>query len=156
MPADTERLPSAWRRRALWTALTALVVALLATLVWLAGRYEASQVQSRLERDVADAVGDIRSALSRNVQSLQALQFNDPTPAAWSLAAAALLREHRELVRIEWRDSNQKTRVHADTPFRPAVYDRLGRDSVQTESARPAPRPAGSAHRPIPAVISCP
>ncbi len=133
MPADTERLPSAWRRRALWTALTALVVALLATLVWLAGRYEASQVQSRLERDVADAVGDIRSALSRNVQSLQALQFNDPTPAAWSLAAAALLREHRELVRIEWRDSNQKTRVHADTPFRPAVYDRLGRDSVQTE-----------------------
>ena len=100
---ETDRLP-AWRRRTLWSALTALVVALLVTLVWLAGRYEASQVQSRLERDTADAVGDIRAALSHNVQSLQALQFNDPTPAAWSMAAAALLREHRELVRIEWRD----------------------------------------------------
>jgi two-component system, LuxR family, sensor histidine kinase DctS len=131
---DAPRLSSAWRRRALWSALTALVVALLATLVWLAGRYEASQVQTRLERDTADAVGDIRSALSRNVQSLQALQFNDPTPGAWAVDAAALLREHRELVRIEWRDSNQKTlRAHVDTPFRAPVFDRLGRDSAQTE-----------------------
>jgi len=130
---ETDRLPSAWRRRTLWSALTALVVALLVTLVWLAGRYEASQVQSRLERDTADAVGDIRAALSHNVQSLQALQFNDPTPAAWSMAAAALLREHRELVRIEWRDSNHRPRLFADTPYRPSVFDRLGRDSVQTE-----------------------
>ncbi len=130
---DTARLPSAWRRRSLWSVLTALVVAMLATLVWLAGRYEASQVQSRLERDTADAVGDIRAALSHNVQSLQALQFNDPTPAAWAMAAADLLRQHRELVRIEWRDSNHKTRIHADSPFRPAVFDRLGRDSVQSE-----------------------
>ena len=130
---ETDRLPSAWRRRTLWSALTALVVALLVTLVWLAGRYEASQVQNRLERDTADAVGDIRAALSHNVQSLQALQFNDPTPVAWSMAAALLLREHRELVRIEWRDSNHRIRQLADTPYRPAVFDRLGRDSVQTE-----------------------
>lgn len=130
---ETDRLPSAWRRRTLWSALTGLVVALLVTLVWLAGRYEASQVQSRLERDTADAVGDIRAALSHNVQSLQALQFNDPTPAAWSMAAATLLREHRELVRIEWRDSNHRPRLFADTPYRPSVFDRLGRDSVQTE-----------------------
>jgi len=130
---DTVRLPSTWRRRSLWSVLAALVVAMLATLVWLAGRYEASQVQSRLERDTADAVGDIRAALSHNVQSLQALQFNDPTPAAWAMAAADLLRQNRELVRIEWRDSNHKTRIHADSPFRPAVFDRLGRDSVQSE-----------------------
>jgi len=133
LPVDADRQPSAWRRRTLWSALTALVVALLVTLVWLAGRYEASQVQSRLERDAADAVGDIRSALARNVQSLQALQFNDPSPAVWTTGAAALLRERRELVRIEWRDSNQKIRAHVDTPFRAPVFDRLGRDSVQTE-----------------------
>jgi len=120
----------------LWSALAALVVALLVTLVWLAGRYEASQVQSRLERDAADAVGDIRAALTRNVQSLQALQFNDPTPAAWAAEAAVLLREHRELVRIEWRDSNQRIRVQAGTPFRPPVFDRLGRDSTQSEVAQ--------------------
>ncbi len=135
VPADSEAAapPSAWRRRFLWSALAALVVALLVTLVWLAGRYEASQVQSRLERDAADAVGDIRSALTYNLQSLQALQFNDPTPGSWPIEAATLLREHRELVRIEWRDSNQKVLAHVDTPFRPPVFDRLGRDSVQSE-----------------------
>ena len=89
--------PQHWRRRLLWSALTALVLALLVTLVWLAGRYEASQLQSRLERDAADAVGDIRSRLTRNLQSLQALQFGEPAPARWSQEATALLRERREL-----------------------------------------------------------
>ena len=130
---ESLRLPSAWRRRVLWSALTLLVLALLVTLVWLAGRYEASQVQSRLERDAADAVGDIRSALSRNVQSLQALQFKDPTPGVWAVDTGALLREHRELVRIEWRDNARQTLSYVDTPFRPPVFDRLGRGSAQSD-----------------------
>ena len=133
---EQDRRPPGWRRRALWSALALLVVVLLATLVWLAGRYEASQVQSRLERDAAEAVGDIRSAFTRNVQSLQALQFNDPAPASWTADAAAFLREHRELVRIEWHDGSQKVRVQVDTPFRPPVFDRLGRDSAETYVAQ--------------------
>jgi two-component system sensor histidine kinase DctS len=133
MRAETGRTPSAWRRHALWSALLLLVLALLMTLVWLAWRYEASRLQGRLERDAAEAVGDIRSALSRNVQSLQALQFNDPTPQAWASEAAALLREHRELVRLEWRDSAQKIRAQAATPFRAPVFDRLGRESAESE-----------------------
>ena len=130
---ESGRLPSTGRRRVLWSTLILLVMALLVTLVWLAGRYEASQVQSRLERDAADAVGDIRAALSRNVQSLQALQFNDPGPANWTVDAARFLREHRELVRIEWRDSTQRNRAFVDTPFRSPVFDRLGRESVQSD-----------------------
>ena len=43
------------RRISLWFALVGLVVALLVTLVWLAGRYEASQYQAELERDTVDA-----------------------------------------------------------------------------------------------------
>jgi two-component system sensor histidine kinase DctS len=132
-PPPGERRRANWRRRTLWSALAALVVALLATLVWLAGRYEASQVQSRLERDAADAVSDIRARLSRNLQGLQALQFGDPKPAAWVGEATALLRAQRELVRIEWRDSQHRILVHAGTPYRPPVFDRLGRDSVQSE-----------------------
>lgn len=124
---------SQWRRRLLWSALAALVVALLVTLVWLAGRYEASQVQTRLERDAADAVGDIRSRLTRNLQSLQALQFGDPKPATWTAEATTLLREHRELLRVEWRDSQFEILVQAGTPYRPPVFERLGRDSVQSE-----------------------
>ena len=132
-PLLFKRWRANWRRRVLWSALAALVVALLITLVWLAGRYEASQVQSRLERDAADAVGDIRSRLTRNLQSLQALQFGDPKPVAWTGEATALLRERRELLRIEWRDSQFGILAQAGTPYRPPVFERLGRDSVQSE-----------------------
>ena len=124
------------RPRVLWSALAALVVALLLTLIWLAQRYEISQVQSRLERDAADAVSDLRSALTRNVQSLQALQFNDPAPEAWRGEAADFLRSHRELLRIEWRDAARQTLVHVDTPFRAPVFDRLGRDSIESDLAQ--------------------
>ena len=130
------RLPPAWRRRWLWSALVLLVVALLVTLVWLAGRYEASQVQTRLERDTADAVGEVRSAFTRNVQSLQALQFNEPTPISWLSDAGAFLREHRELVRVEWRDSTQKILAQVDTPFRAPVFDRFPRTSAQSDVAQ--------------------
>ncbi len=116
--------------------LVSLVAVLLAMLVWLAGRYEASQVQDRLERDTNDAVGDVRSALTRNVQSLQALQFNQPTPDSWAIDAAGVLREHRELVRIEWRDAALGLLSHVDTPFRAPVFAKLGRDNAQADIAQ--------------------
>jgi two-component system sensor histidine kinase DctS len=122
-------------RWSLWTLLIALVAALLVTLVWLAGRYEASQVQSKLERDTADALSDIRSALSRNVQSLQALQSGHPAQAAWSSEAASLLREHREWLRIEWRDAALEPVVAADSPFRAPAFARHGRGNAQPDVA---------------------
>ncbi len=133
-PLD-QRPPATLRRRTLWVALLLLVAALLAMLVWLAGVYEASQVQSRLERDTAQAVGDVQAAFGRNVQGLQALQYNDPTPSSWAIEAAGLLREHRELVRVEWRDNALQLRAFADTPFRPPVFERIGRDHAQSEVA---------------------
>ena len=81
------RPASTLRRRTLWGALVLLLVMLLAMLVWLAGLYEASQVQGRLEREAAQAVGDIQAALTRNVQGLQALQYNDPTPNSWAICS---------------------------------------------------------------------
>jgi two-component system sensor histidine kinase DctS len=56
------------------------LVALLGILVWLAGRYESSMVQSRLEHDASEAVTDIRSGLTRNIQTFQALQSSERTP----------------------------------------------------------------------------
>jgi two-component system, LuxR family, sensor histidine kinase DctS len=128
------RIP-AYRRWALWALLIALVAALLVTLVWLAGRYEASQVQSKLERDTSDALVDIRSGLTRNVQSLQALQAGHPTRAFWSGEAARLLREHREWVRIEWRDAALETLAFEDSPYRTPVFARLGRANAQPDVA---------------------
>ena len=121
------------RRWVLWVLLVVLVLSMLSTLVWLAGRYEVSQVQSRLERDAADAVGDIRTALTRNVQSLQALQYADRAATPWEQDAHTLLREHREWLRLELRDTDLRVLKSTDTPFRPPVFNRFGRAANQPE-----------------------
>ncbi|MRD48589.1 PAS domain S-box protein [Caenimonas koreensis DSM 17982] len=117
----------------LWALLIGLVAATLVTLVWLAGRYEASQVQSRLDRDTTDALGDIRTALTRNVQSLQALHAGQPQSDTWNLEASRLIRDHREWMRIEWRDAALAVRQYVDTPYRPGPFDRLGRPNAQSD-----------------------
>ena len=61
------------RRLSLWFALVGLVVAVLVTLVWLAGRYEASQYQAELDRDTSDAASDIRRSFNQHAISLQSL-----------------------------------------------------------------------------------
>ncbi|WP_139351765.1 ATP-binding protein [Polaromonas sp. A23] len=106
---------------------------MLSTLVWLAGRYESSQVQSRLEQDVMQTATDIRGALNRNVQSFQALQASSPSPEAWRFSAIELLREHREIVRLEWRDLTLATPSFAETPYRTSVFERLGRENTQSD-----------------------
>ena len=131
------------RRGALWVLLVILIAALLVILIWLAGRYEASQLQSRLERDASESVGDIRSALTRNVQSLQALQYafgdNTKTVASsdmlktWKQEAGKILLEHRELLRIEWHDTQLQERVAADSPYAAPVFQRMGRLNAQSE-----------------------
>jgi two-component system sensor histidine kinase DctS len=112
------------------------VAGLLVMLVWLAGRYEISQVQERLERDTADAVSDIRSALTRNVQALQSLYAGSPTPGSWSVDAASMLHEHREWSRLEWRDPGLALLAGVDSPFRAPVFDRMGRDNARADIAQ--------------------
>jgi two-component system, LuxR family, sensor histidine kinase DctS len=121
------------RRWVLWGLLVVLVLSMLSTLVWLAGRYEVSQVQSRIERDAADAVSDIRTALTRNVQSLQALQYADRSATPWEQDAHVLLREHREWLRIELRDADLRVLNSINTPFRAPVFNRFGRVANQPE-----------------------
>ena len=129
------RLFLLWRRGSLWSMLVLLVLAVLVTLVWLAGLHEASQVQARVERDAAEAVSDVRTALGRNLQDLQALQGAGDGISGWSSQALALLHDRRELVRIEWRDPALATLSFADSPFRPPVYARIGRESLQQDVA---------------------
>jgi two-component system, LuxR family, sensor histidine kinase DctS len=109
------------------------VLSMLSTLVWLAGRYEVSQVQARIERDAADAVSDIRTVLTRNVQSLQALQYADRSAVPWEQDAHTLVREHREWLRLELRDVDLRVLKSVDTPFRVPVFNRFGRAANQPE-----------------------
>jgi two-component system sensor histidine kinase DctS len=146
-----DRLTAGRPRWLLWAALVALVVALLGTLIWLAGRYEAARLQGQLELDATEAVGELRSGMSRNVQSLQTLQVNDPSPNAWAIDASSILREHRELVRLEWRDDALRIQSFVNTPFESNLFERMGRATAQTDvqqACLAAQRLSGPAYAP--------
>ncbi len=111
------RALGAWRRWSLWVLLGALVAGMLALQVWLAGRYEISQVQDRLERDAADAAADVQATLARNLQELRHLPSDANAPLAWQGRADELLSRHRELVRLEWRSAGLQLQAHAQTSW---------------------------------------
>jgi two-component system sensor histidine kinase DctS len=131
-----ETLPGGRGRGSLWLALIALVLALLIVLVWLAGRYETSQLQANLDRDTADAVNDFRRQMTRQSQSLQGLQSNTPADLFWGIEAPALLREHREWLRLESLDYELKLENQVDTPFRKPISDRAVRTDSLNETAQ--------------------
>ena len=125
--------PQPASRRVLWAVLVPLVAGMLMILVWLAGRFEASQVQGQLDRDAVAAASDIRAGLNRNAQSLQALHATSATPAAWQAEAAQILRGNRELLRIEWRNRDAAIVASADSPYRASVFGKSWRQQAQAD-----------------------
>ena len=121
------------RRISLWIALVGLVVALLVTLVWLAGRYEASQYQAELDRDTADAVSDIRSSLGRHVLSLQNLHAKGLPPKLWESEVRNMFGINREWLRVERRDAQGLVVQGVDSPLREPVFNAKTRMNEQAE-----------------------
>ena len=105
-PPSPSRVPRAWpaRRLALWGALVGLLIVAQSLLVWLTISYERNRAQEQVDHAAAAAAADVRQALARHQQSLQALLWNEPTPAVWHAEATTLLRARRELQRVERRD----------------------------------------------------
>ena len=122
-------------RWSLWALLVLLVALLLVILVWLAGRYESSMVQSRLEHDAGEIVTDIRSSLNRNIQTFQALHSIERPVEAWQSPAAMLLRDHREIIRLEWRSDTQDTVGFVETPYRNSAFERVSRNRLDADVA---------------------
>ena len=129
-----ETLPGGRGRGALWIVLIALVMAVLITLVWLAGRYEASQLQAELDRDTASAVYDLRRQLARETQSLQGLPFSTSSDMRWNNEAQALMREHREWLRIELRDTALRLKNQENSSLRRPVYEIASRGAALNET----------------------
>jgi two-component system sensor histidine kinase DctS len=115
--AAPARTPTQKLRRWLpWGLLVALVAALLGTLLWLARSYETEQVQRALERDNADAVADLRHALTADAQALRRMTAA-ATPPQWEAAAQELLIAHPAWLRLEWRNAGLHPRAAGDSPF---------------------------------------
>ena len=121
------------RRFSLWLALFGLVVALLVTLVWLAGRYEASQYQAELDRDTADAVTDIRNGFNRHIVSLQTLQLKSLPSKLWQAEVPLLLSQNRAWLRVERRDLQGLILDASVSPFKPILFDDQTRMNEQAE-----------------------
>ncbi len=121
------------RRWLLWGALLALVLALLAVLVFLASAYEQQRDQSQLESDALALTGDIRNGLLRNVQTLQSLHSVAPSVLSWAAPAAELLAGHREMLRLEWRDPQLRLLAARDTPYMPEPFVQMGREQALTD-----------------------
>ena len=139
-------LRSVWRRWFLWVLLAILVLALLVTVVWLAGRHEVEQTQTVLDRDTADAVSDLRDGLQRNVQTLRASLAGGADREQWEARAANLLRDHREWLRLEWRDPALRPLAAVDSPYRRRVFsdNERGPDQMDVELACSTARKLGA------------
>ena len=85
------------------------------------------------DRDASDAVSDLRNGLTRNLRALETIIPIGMTSAQWSAQAERLLRDRREWLRIEWRDSQLKLLAGANNPSRPALLTPLGPDHLLPE-----------------------
>lgn len=122
------------RRLALWGALVALLVVAQSMLVYLTANYERVRAQEQVDAAATAAAADVRQTLSRQLQRLQALQWNDPGAAQWRTEAATLLHARRELVRVERRDAAMRITEAVDSPYQGPVFGRIARESMELET----------------------
>ena len=122
------------RRLVLWGALVALLVVAQSLLVFLTANYERVRAQDLVESAATAAAAEVRQALSRHQQSLQALQWNDPGAARWRSEAATLLHSRRDLMRIERRDPRMHIADAVDSPYQGPVFTRIAREDIELEA----------------------
>ena len=123
-----------WRRVLPW-ALLVLLLGIVQTLLFvLTLQYERDREQERTELTAASAAADLRQRLAHDLQSLQALLWNEPGIDAWRAGAVELLRARRELLRIEWRDAGQRIEQAVESPYRGPLYDLLPREALDGDT----------------------
>ena len=115
----------------LWSLLIVLLVGLMGLLAFLTDRYEASNVQGRLDAEAAGLANDIRNGLNRNLRALQILPGDRPTQ--WQVQSTELMQQRREIVRIEWRNAQMQVKLVQDSPTRPGVFGQAPRSQSQAD-----------------------
>ncbi|TCP04998.1 PAS domain S-box protein [Caldimonas thermodepolymerans] len=132
MPAEPLPPPTirSLRRAFPWIALVGLLVVAQTALVWLTLDYESSQAQESVETAAAEVANEVKQNLARDLQSLQALLWNDPPLPQWRSDTTALLRARRELVRIERRGLDFGLEAAVESPYRAPVFSQLAREDI--------------------------
>ena len=123
-----------WRRKLPWALLVALLGVAQTLLLVLTVRHERDRQQERTELAAVAAAADLRQLFARDLQSLQALLWNDPPEAQRRAEAIGLLRARREIVRIEWRGAGYGTEEAVDSPYRSPLFSVLPRSDLAADS----------------------
>ncbi len=123
-----------WRRAMLWGLLIALLAIAQTLLVLLAYNYEETRAQDRSEAVAAAAAAQVRQRLALGVRDVQALSWSGPALAPWRNDAAGLLRERRELLRLERRSAGFAIDAVATQPSWAALFSIIARESLSLEA----------------------
>ena len=129
-PARPRRL----RRALLWGALVALLGVAQTLLVALTINFEATRAQDEADGVAAEAAAEVRRDLLGMVQTLQALSWTDEPEAGRTAAAEALLRNRRDLKRVEWRAPSLAVTDAVDTPYRPSLFSLMPRQNLSIDA----------------------
>jgi two-component system sensor histidine kinase DctS len=127
--------PRSRRRLLLWGAMLLLLLLALSMLVVLTARQEAGRAQEQVDALANDAAAQVRSQLLRAQQSLQALSAQLPDASRWQADAAELLRQNRELLRIERRSAAWQISHSVDSSFMPPLFSALERREIDIDAA---------------------
>ena len=109
-------------RALLWAALVGLLLVAQTLLVVLTLRYEEARAQERSDEVAAVALGEIRRRSQLMLQGLQGLSLRSSAAPPWPAQAEAVMREQREIGRIERRDRQLHLVEAADSPFHEPLY----------------------------------
>ena len=126
--------PTRWRRVLLWGLLLLLLGVAQSLLLALTLSYESSRAQDETEAVLAEAAADIRSDLSRTLQTLQTLAWAQAEAAGWRTAAADTLKSRAIIKRIERRDAQGLVLEAVDTPYQPQLFVQMPRSALGLEA----------------------
>ncbi|HSI58745.1 MAG TPA: ATP-binding protein [Ideonella sp.] len=124
------RRPARWL---LWGMLVGLLLVAQSLLVLLTLNYEGSRAQDQADAAAAAGAAEMRRVVQRSTQSMQSLTWNDPPLAQWHFDAQDMLRQRREVLRVERRDLGLKLLDEVDGPFRGPVFRTIARIDLEIE-----------------------
>jgi len=120
-----------WR---LWAALVALLVVAQSLLVALTVQYESTRAQEQADEVANAAQGVVRRRLQQLQQGLLGLTSRGEPASGWREEALLLLRNHREVGRLEWREVPMVVAEAVESPWRPPLFAQWPRQAVQIEA----------------------
>ncbi|HSI51998.1 MAG TPA: ATP-binding protein [Ideonella sp.] len=131
-PADAPRLRRGMRWL-LWGALVVLLLVAQSLLVLLTLRYEEARTQDETDAVATSAAIEMRRVLLRSQQSVQSLLWNEPDERQWRLDATEMLRQRREVLRLERRDLELRVQLALDGRPELSLFTVIGRSELEVE-----------------------